>query len=1322
MKIKLSAIHCNFRWILGFALSMILINLCTAGEFAPDANTLLLAHFNEAPYQADYANGYDRFTGSGAQLTEGYYGKGINLSGQQFIRDFMTKGEAGSPRAFFEGFSFSCYGNVNLDQGTYECWFKLPPPGETTYRGTSLAGTYIHRQVTKPGDKYSRSLNIDLNAGTISFCLPYLPYDYETGEVRFKKVAGFERSLDPKDWHHFALCWSRGELAMYLDGRSLYAADLSKYKGFAFMGRAGEIHLNGLIADELRISDVVRYAKDFEPAWRDGQRPAYAFSGVPNLKRYPPQLEPPCHAAALNAEKGGPAEKMTLGGTTFIFDRQKGHLLGIGFQGEAQADGINGFQLWQGLEHALVSPAEATHWRMDPKGIQFTQRFPNEVTAYHHLTEKDGVINWQVTLENHGSKEAWLEPLMSLPLPAEEISEYFDGSAIQRKLTLPRRRTEYASTMPFAAAAGKTATVGVGLDPHEAYNMLISEWIPGEKDGAIRQGLRVALSPGEQYACTWFLFRERADFGVLNALERYHDLSPDLYQLRPDVPIYSYMPTSVELPIEDYLRLAYVGGIWGHGPGHTKGDEFGNPRWWDLSKYYADFSYEHAMKLERMWDNLANMRNIIQALPQKWFENSYTMRRSHYAPDCTPDFIVKELWPEYKPEGDPLLMDQYYLTVNGNWFVNEYRTPLGMYFRELTRRNNRQKTPYSPGYINDVSATGNMRHADPIAKKSPGRAFCRDKGTYVLGHCGRVERYRTINSFVDDGHRMSIWSDGGTANYLICAYSAACASEQYSYAITGAKASRGTTAYMLGEKATMASKGIRFSATPLVEQFDPADFTPETLRDYARYCDAHALLFALKHKIAFQPLDLFGRQEMMENWPVFIESLTLGRRTHPGGYVDEPLWMVRSGRGETSLLAIGNETPREGVSAVRLLNPYFEGVPVFGAYFGGETVSRLDGSQTILENVKVPPRGISAFKCLGLFAGEVKGTVKTSFTGDGLTYRIRLDYQVDRETDLKLNLFEPMYALATCKLNGKNTGLSPDRVITLEKGTGTLEVTGHNCVFDFEAGDWERFNLLKDGKANFCLVTDPGYERVYGQVRKRPYPQGFERGTAMMLNQFLEQYDDEDGVHGNLEAAPLVKEKPKDFTGWTVILKEDFPAGDGRVRIDTGKREVIVTGRTQGQMRRAMVVFLRLLDRKYPHVGTLLPIWKTEKKGDKTIKVPTDDPVEAWGNYPKTKEFFTKFADKDFLKKPLLKPAYEKLYAGNNRDFAGKYTLQWSPCIFEPTYTDDFVYGYEGAGTVETPEELNRGFRPEREAFEKKKEAEQRKKEAEAAEKTKKKQ
>jgi len=139
---------------------------------------MLLASFDEHGYEADYANGSESFTGSGAQLTEGYYGNAVDLRGLQFIEAFDS--EASSPLACYYGFGFRPHGNVDLQQGTYELWFKLGDESESGKQGgwlhnigSALLKSAHMSQVKKPDDAWHKGTH--RRTGLRLLLLPFPP-------------------------------------------------------------------------------------------------------------------------------------------------------------------------------------------------------------------------------------------------------------------------------------------------------------------------------------------------------------------------------------------------------------------------------------------------------------------------------------------------------------------------------------------------------------------------------------------------------------------------------------------------------------------------------------------------------------------------------------------------------------------------------------------------------------------------------------------------------------------------------------------------------------------------------------------------------------------------------------------------------------------------------------------------------------------------------------------------------------------------------------------------------------------------------------------
>lgn len=186
---------------------------------------------------------------------------------------------------------------------------------------------------------------------------------------------------------------------------------------------------------------------------------------------------------------------------------------------------------------------------------------------------------------------------------------------------------------------------------------------------------------------------------------------------------------------------------------------------------------------------------------------------------------------------------------------------------------------------------------------------------------------------------------------------------------------------------------------------------------------------------------------------------------------------------------------------------------------------------------------------------------------------------------------------------------------------------------------------------------------------------GFDRGTVGLLLDAVKMYDWENGILHDLK----LPEWQESFAGvpenfWKVSL--NTKAKDTGVRIDTAKKIIYIDGTSSGQARKAMVVFLRLMDRKYPHIGTLMPLSYYYGEYDLNNPVP---PEKLRANI-KTKNFYGKKAEyRRTLMQPILHKEYEHLYKDGKNDFTGRYRMLTMPFLLEPTFGDDFVYGYKGA-------------------------------------------
>lgn len=1231
------------------ALSMPVIS--RGAPFTADENTLLLSNFEQSTRHADYSLGWNKFAGSGARLTEGYYGKGIDLRGYSYSSEKLGTDDY---TAYYTGWGFYPDGNINYRQGTLECWVKL------NARGDNFLNAFITRTVKHEKGHYTGT-RIGLNTNNLNFLIPFFNGEYREGRINFKQVKGFRKNLS-EGWHHFALCWSPGEAAIYLDGRIVAAWDMTGKQGMAIVANPVRyLQMADCVIDDLRISDIVRYPKDFEPNWKDGKRPADAFTGVSDVQRFPQKTEAPFRLNSLPQNAAKPVKFQNIPGE---FDQATGRL--------TDRNGAFGLRLFEGLDRKESAAPVCENFKDDGKQLAFTQNF-GTVTAANKLKAKGSdTVEWEITLENRSKREQWLEPILTIPVTFH-AKEIFDGTEIRQDLRFQRYRDTYRCTLPLTAASSDKEFISVGLDPSWPYNDLINIWQPGAS-AAIAQGTRVALSPGEKFTMKFLVSQGgNGKFGALEAVDRYHQLFPEFYRLNPQVTKYSYLPATQYLTSSPYInmqRRGYAGGYWGHGPSHTKGDEYGTEEFWGMTKYQQEKSWNHAARMEKMWGSLQGLRECILYDNKHSFDQGYAVRRFHTNPDQMPEWLVKELWPECKPNDDPLCFGQYYMPISGLLTINEYNTPLGKHINDqMLKYFNHGMKNYSPGWINDMGTSGALfRFNDEIAQKTNGRSFSADLGTFVRSPMGRQQRYQIINDLESNGYKVSIWSDGAWFSYTVQAFSSALAVEGSVFFenLTGNGAALEHSRNMLGEKPITAMSDLnqygmeRLGVPPEVLK------DPKAFRDFLRFHFDQLVLYALEQGIQLDPGSyLWGKQKMLELQPLLIDSTVNGRKLISGGVINQPLWLKRGGSGFDTVLMAGNYRNRSENAKMVFYPQYFGGAFIPVNYFGGKCTSEI-GTDGVHLAAIVGPRDVAAWKIAAFWDGAGKVKTTSSFEGDGLSMSLELQLENSGPGILRMNPFAPLYEVENLELDGVKVNGSE---VKMPAGKHVVKASYRNQVLKFTSGTWNRVELFKGTDTNFKLIASKGHIH---KAAIRTWQMGFERGTADFFTDFARQYDWEDGVRGNTRLPEFIDQYDPSYAGWQIALESNSDVNGCFIQPE--KRLISIKGRTQGEVRRAAVVLLRLLDRKYPMAGPLIPLEGHGGPFNRGTALPFEKILRGAGNAV----LFKNLNDPDFLLKPLLNSEYEPLYSGN--DFTGKYSFKVSPFLFEPTYNDNFVYGYSGKG------------------------------------------
>ncbi|MCI5778802.1 MAG: LamG domain-containing protein [Lentisphaeria bacterium] len=1214
-----------FRVVLKNLVAAALLSVrVSAGPFQPDRDTLLLAGFDRSVREADYAAGPVGFYGCGATFAPGYYGKGIDLRGRSLTPDFQKTAEDGRS-AIFSHMALFTFGNLLPDEGTLEMFvlvenFPKNPEPNHGFLLNAFVGRFI-----EDGKSY-QAAQMRLSRGRLEWRFPLWSGDNRdqwSGRLRFKPAL-------KTGWHHIAVTWAQGEAVLYLDGRAAASCDLGGKYGLTIFHHLNHgVHLGGHVIDELRISSVARYRGDFEPNWRDGRRPAYAYEGGETVKRYPATYRPSPDGRLETASELPGIDAATV--------------------------------LLEGLERRPMT----VKWQTGADG-KLHGDCDGKLAFRGDITPLDGGNGDRIDLvvRNTGKADIGLECLLAVPpLPGEK--QVFDGADIKAAPAFASYRDSYNSILPLTAAAGGSEYRAVALDPGFPYNDLITARTPGKGSA---QGTRFLLAPGEEFAVHFVTFRGRSRFGVAAALDEYYRIFRKYYHIDRSNTVYHFLPLTMHwrgfLPA-DLQRQGCAGGYWGHGPYHTKGDETG--RFW--GKHPEDPSFKHALGNEKTFKSPEQLREAIRVEYRYEYDNGYAVRRYHANPDLTATWLIRELLPAWVPKDDPLNTGHYYKRNSHQYFVNEYENPFSRFFAaELRRYYEAGMKDFSTGWINDtIYATAAMRYNGPETAKVPGRSFSRDFGPFIRGAMGKQQRWEYIGKLTSRGYPMTMIADGGSFSYTLGAFSAQSALESGSIfeSLPGWNFLKNAR-YLHGEKP--------LSMHTLPEKIETArriradGIDPMKLRDAYNINTEHTVLFALEHALYLDPTAyLPGKQYLAEMTPLLVDAVLRGRKAVPAAEFSGKGWVRRSGSGAETLLVCGNPAGAEARGALKVFRECFDGrAPLLAPYFGGTLAQEITAEATTFP-VAVPPRRAAAFLTVALADHAERSAAE--LTGDGIDVRLKLNVDAARPGTLELAGFGPLYDLVEVRVNGKKTAVA--NRIALIAGNSTVEARWHCRTFLFTAREWAKVRLLNgQNPPDFTLVADRGwrYRKLFYNLTL-----GYEHGTAAMFEDFVRAYDAEDGIYRNMPLPEWSDRIDPAEKRWQIVF--DGHAKRDGVELDLQRKLIRISGTTPGSCRRQAVVFLRLMDRRHPHVGVLLPSRK--QRFDRTTGIQPGMFREK-----KVYEFFRTLSEPDFLFKPLLKSESYSLYDGGTTDFSGKYPIAAPPFIFEPTYADDFVYGFSG----ETPE------------------------------------
>lgn len=214
-------------WLAGpWALASLALAASPEAPFAPDEQTLLLAHFDTSA-NADHAAGHALADGGGTLVPQGRFGGGMLLAERRTL-------------------AFSGKDNFPGDEGTIEFWIQPRWNGDDGRVRPVLGADADSRNRISINKLANGRFGAGMFGASPGAAEPvYSRADHEL------------RAWRAGQWHHVAVCWGNDELALWLDGRKV----ATRRGALAPRVAPAQIVLHGsdYTLDELCISRVVRY-------------------------------------------------------------------------------------------------------------------------------------------------------------------------------------------------------------------------------------------------------------------------------------------------------------------------------------------------------------------------------------------------------------------------------------------------------------------------------------------------------------------------------------------------------------------------------------------------------------------------------------------------------------------------------------------------------------------------------------------------------------------------------------------------------------------------------------------------------------------------------------------------------------------------------------------------------------------------------------------------------------------------------------------------------------------------------------------------------
>mgnify|MGYP000856616715 FL=1 len=803
-----------------------------------------------------------------------------------------------------------------------------------------------------------------------------------------------------------------------------------------------------------------------------------------------------------------------------------------------------------------------------------------EVSVIQRLEGYEDRLSWKVSIANNIQKDVKLKITLKLPIIAANDFNYWDGYEVHSLTEGVIKRNTLIQTFPVSFLYNNNFGFAVGLAPET----LISHLENGiDEQGNLFYSTKVAILPNMETDIEFVFFAVRPYFGHLDAINGYYRRFPTYFKPSPEV---DPRITSVGTGASYSSRYTHDPGAvnrvatsigsfngtwdWGYAPFKRSGDFYGKEDLWNwemteeeesglASKVARDFDLYDISNFHKqrkdLFENADLRENCNLAFYMiNWIEKNYAEENNW-------------LYYVYPYNGTPIINNwvtgfsaEYHIYPWASPFERIVKTDLPLLIDEL----NINSIAFD-NYFNSAVYRGELDY--------PIKGWSYDlRGKYISTAIGIRYFAEYVKHIEKNGFKIGIIGntlfdkDSNHQEFTSTFFADAFIVEGKFFDKLG----RGDkdalvdifyNRYFAGHKPLYLWN--HFYNFNIGDHVKWENMSPEEIR--ILYQNVLREIIQCSYQYGFIPTTgtVGGNELIIKEMPIILDVQMRGFEPLPATKGNESLLRQRYGLGLNSAIVISNPTSQIKVSQEKIYNRYLSDYEVLpGDYLGKSLEFSVANNETTF-NISVAPiqNEIAVFP-LGINFEDKETRLSGVSSGkigiDKIEYNFVFESNKATAVDL-LTASSEGWSVEQIIINGRKE--EDDNKASLINGTNIIKVIYKSNVFKVTEDDLLEFNYLDSE-----IIVSNGLD-----IR--------ENAAAQMIQGYFE--------NKKKRTIPILEGISADPLKYTITFEKSSDVSQNGIFISDSGKLLIIRGFDSFDIQQKTWKLLRVLDKKYPFLGTL---------------------------------------------------------------------------------------------------------------------------------------